>query len=276
MALRPSTVETATAEVFQDVLSGSSDGVLAIGLNETATADLLHSLDGMTDPPSVRLLTYESVLKWIREDFVTASVAAELVATNTLSAQMAEGPFENVLLVTDESVTAIISTKDDVVGLSTENPELVEGTRAYWEGLYKESGSFPLRTPAYSAVGDSLVAEFGPELVDDFQSMLDALESTRGQNPDEVVIALLVAAKHEELLYDISRWGENIGIASKATFSREKMRLEEAGLIATEKVPVDVGRPRLRLLLGDERLRTEAADEFVSVVRDELPAGVSP
>ncbi|EMA38078.1 transcriptional regulator TbsP [Halococcus hamelinensis] len=276
MALRPSTVETATAEVFQDVLSGSSDGVLAIGLNETATAELLHSLDGMEDPPFVRLLTYESVLKWIREDFVTASVAAELVATNTLSAQMAEGPFENVLLVTDESVTAIISTKDDVVGLSTENPELVEGTRAYWEGLYKESGSFPLRTPAYSAVGDSLVAEFGPELVDDFRSMLDALESTRGQNPDEVVIALLVAAKHEKLLYDISRWGENIGIASKATFSREKMRLEEAGLIATEKVPVDVGRPRLRLLLGDERLRTEAAEEFVSVVRDELPAGVSP
>jgi hypothetical protein len=276
MALRPSTVDTATAEVFQDVLSGSSDGVLAIGLNETATAELLHSLDEMEDPPFVRLLTYESVLKWIREDFVTASVAAELVATNTLSAQMAEGPFENVLLVTDESVTAIISTKDDVVGLSTENRELVEGTRAYWEGLYKESGSFPLRTPAYSAVGDSLVAEFGPELVDDFQSMLDALESTRGQNPDEVVIALLVAAKHEKLLYDISRWGENIGIASKATFSREKMRLEEAGLIATEKVPVDVGRPRLRLLLGDERLRTEAADEFVSVVRDELPAGVSP
>jgi hypothetical protein len=64
------------------------------------------------------------------------------------------------------------------------------------------------------------------------------------------------------LLYDISKWGEDVGLASKATFSRTKTDLEEAGVVATEKVPIEVGRPRLRLRLGDDRLRSADRDEF--------------
>ncbi|WP_256370423.1 DUF5821 family protein [Halorubrum sp. SD690R] len=41
-------------------------------------------------------------------------------------------------------------------------------------------------------------------------------------------------------------------MASKATFSRAKSALEDAGLIETEKVPLDIGRPRLRLIATDE------------------------
>jgi predicted transcriptional regulator len=83
-------------------------------------------------------------------------------------------------------------------------------------------------------------------------------------------VSLLAAAKHEELLYDISTWGEEVGMASKATFSRTKNQLEERGLIATEKVPIDVGRPRQRLLLGDERLRGAAAAELASAAQSLL------
>ena len=46
--------------------------------------------------------------------------------------------------------------------------------------------------------------------------------------------------------------GRNAGIASKATFSRAKSALEDASLIETEKVPPDIGRPRLRLIATDE------------------------
>jgi len=83
-------------------------------------------------------------------------------------------------------------------------------------------------------------------------------------------VSLLVAAKNEVLLYDISKWGEDVGIASKATFSRTKTKLEDNGLIATEKVPIDVGRPRLRLQLGDDRLREASADELAAVSQDLL------
>jgi hypothetical protein len=86
-----------------------------------------------------------------------------------------------------------------------------------------------------------------------------------GEGRDEVTISLILAARNGELLYDISKWGEDVGLASKATFSRTKSALEDLGLIATEKVPIDVGRPRLRLKFADERLRTASADELASV-----------
>jgi hypothetical protein len=50
------------------------------------------------------------------------------------------------------------------------------------------------------------------------------------------------------------------------------MASEEQGLLDTEKVPIDVGRPRLRLLLGDERLREADVEELPRVVRELLSA----
>ncbi|RJX46853.1 hypothetical protein DP106_15410, partial [Halonotius pteroides] len=91
-----------------------------------------------------------------------------------------------------------------------------------------------------------------------------------GTGLDEVTVSLLVAARNGDLLYDISRWGEDVGIASKATFSRTKTRMEESGVIETEKVPIDVGRPRLRLRLGDERLDVDDESEFARVARSLL------
>ncbi|PHQ46924.1 hypothetical protein DJ68_04650, partial [Halorubrum sp. C3] len=88
----------------------------------------------------------------------------------------------------------------------------------------------------------------------------------------EVTVSLLVAAKNDVLLYDISKWGEDVGIASKATFSRTKTRLEDLGVIDTEKVPIDVGRPRLRLKLGDERLEGVDAAELAAEAAEMMAA----
>jgi len=44
------------------------------------------------------------------------------------------------------------------------------------------------------------------------------------------------------------------------------------GLIDTEKVPIDVGRPRLRLMLGDERLNDADSDELATVAQSLLAA----
>jgi hypothetical protein len=37
------------------------------------------------------------------------------------------------------------------------------------------------------------------------------------------------------------------------------------GIIDTEKVPIDVGRPRLRLKLADDRLENADGDQLASV-----------
>ena len=107
--------------------------------------------------------------------------------------------------------------------------------------------------------------------------MLEVIETTRSggyrdtndDTLDEVALTLLAAAAHEIQLYEISKWGEEVGLASKATFSRTKGRLEEQSVIATEKVPIDVGRPRLRLRLGDQ-LRDEEISDLPAAAQEML------
>jgi hypothetical protein len=119
---------------------------------------------------------------------------------------------------------------------------------------------------------ETLEAEIDPDVAADFETVLNSLDSARGDGDglDEVTISLLVAARNGELLYDISKWGEDVGLASKATFSRTKTRLEDNGLIDTEKVPIDVGRPRLRLMPGDSRLEEADIDDVAAVATELL------
>jgi len=246
--------------------------VLGVGFDEDGVEELIEVLRALDDPPRVRLLAEESVLKWLRNDFVLASTAADLIAAETLSVRTTNEPFENMLVVVDEEVISVVPSGETVAGLVSDDGEFVDATRNRWASAWEAGEEFRLRTPAYSQVADSLTAEFGADVESDFEEMVGALATTRSAESslDEVDVSVLVAAKHGELLYDISNWGEREGVASKATFSRTKNHLEERGLIETEKVPIDVGRPRQRLLLGDEQLREAEAEELAGVAESLL------
>lgn len=248
--------------------------MLAVGLNEEVTGRLVEVLAERDKPPSVRLLVHDDVLKWLRDDFLLASTAAELLEADTLELRAATERLESTLLVTEESVVSLLRPDDEhSAGLATDDEEFVTAARERWNDLWESSEDFDLRTPAHSWVLESLAEEFSSEMESDFQRVLESVESTDGEGElDEVAVSLLVAAKHEQLLYDISRWGEDTGVASKATFSRTKTHFEEKGLLDTEKVPIDVGRPRLRLRLGDERLRKADVEELASVAQELLLA----
>jgi hypothetical protein len=277
MSIYSNSVETASSSDLRAVLAEKSVEVFAIDLNEEATADLIEILTDLDESPRVRLLARRSVLKWVRDDFVLASAAAEVGTAGRLSFRTTDEPIENALLVTEETVVSLVPAGEHTAGLVTDAAAFVEAARTHWASVWESAEEFDLRTPARSRVEDSLAEEFGPEVESDFQAMLGALETLRTDETDldEVAVSLLAAAKHEELLYDVSKWGADVGMASKPTFSRTKNQLEERGLIATEKVPIDVGRPRQRLLLGDERLRGAAAAELASAAQSLLsPAPV--
>ena len=269
MTTQTNSVETSVADVFRTVLEDTSGDVFAVGFDERQTEVLVGVLADLTDPPAVRLLVRESVLKWLRGDFLTASVASEQVDDETLALRTVDAPLNNTLLVTDEAVVAVVTAGETVAGLWTEEEQFVAAARDRWSETFEDAEAFSLRTPPRSRVHETLGTELGPNVESDFRTMLTTLDTARGNGDglDEVVVSLLAAAKNEILLYDVSKWGEDVGVASKATFSRTKTRLEERGLIATEKVPLDVGRPRLRLMLGDERLRDADADELASVAQ---------
>ena len=260
-------------DILQTVLSECGDELLVIN----PTADTIEALVGVAtafdgDLPVVRVVADGSLLKDVVDDFIVASNAADLVDEGVLSLKTGAGNEANSLLVTADSVLAVVATGDRVAALATDDEAFVDSAYGTYAAAWEEAPEFTLRTPSITVVRDSLAADISEAVRDDFDTVLSSLRTARGDGEglDEVTISLLVAARNEVLLYDISKWGEDIGIASKATFSRTKTRLEDLGLIDTEKVPIDVGRPRLRLKLGDDRLREADADQLADVAQSLL------
>ncbi|WP_435333425.1 transcriptional regulator TbsP [Haloarchaeobius sp. TZWWS8] len=260
-------------DILESVLETSSGTLLVVNPSADAIEEFVRvatAFDG--DLPAVRMLADERTLKDVMDDFIVASNAADLIDQEALELRtVAETP-ENSLLITEESVVALVTAGNRVGGLTTDDEEFVSTAYDAYEAEWADASSFKLRTPPISRVRETLESDISPEAEQDFTNILNSLETARGDGEglDEVTISLLVAAKNEALLYDISKWGEDVGIASKATFSRTKTKLEDMGLIDTEKVPIDVGRPRLRLKIGDERLRTADNGQLATVAQSIL------
>ena len=259
-------------DILETVLETTTDDLLVVNPSEETLESFIDVMTGFEgDAPTVRLLAEERTLKDVMDDFLVASNAADLIDTDLLTLRTGESP-SNSLLLTDDDVIALVDAGTRVGGLIADDDEFVEAATDTYEGRWDAADEYSLRTPPISKVRQSLSEDISPEAEDDFSNILDSLETARGDGDglDEVTISLLVAAKNEALLYDISKWGEDVGIASKATFSRTKTKLEDMGLIDTEKVPIDVGRPRLRLKLGDERLQGADNGQLASVAQSIL------
>lgn len=270
-------IETDVADVYRAVLSETTDDAFVVVPAAASVERLVTVLDGLDSPPTVRLLAFDSTLKDVLDDFLVASTAADLIDEGTLSLGTIEEAGTGQLIITDETVVSLVTAGQRVAALGTDDEEFVANANERSEERWEASSSYSLRTPPLSRIRETMAEAFDPGVRDDFDAVLASLDTARGDGNglDEVTISLLVAAKNEELLYDISKWGEDTGVASKATFSRTKTRLEEMGLLDTTKVPIDVGRPRLRLLLGDERLSEADADELAAVATGILSTGAS-
>ncbi|MHC3439836.1 transcriptional regulator TbsP [Natrialbaceae archaeon A-gly3] len=255
-------------DILESVLEDATGDVYMVNPSRNAIEEFVTvatAFDG--ELPTVHMLADERTLKDVMDDFIVASNAADLIAEEALELRTLEGAPENSLLVTDSRVVAVVHAGDRVGGLVTDDGEFVDAAFDTYATRWEDAAEFNLRTPPITRVRETLADEISPEAEEDFTAILDSLETARGDGDglDEVTISLLVAAKNEALLYDISKWGEDVGIASKATFSRTKTKLEDMGLLDTEKVPIDVGRPRLRLKIGDERLQEADNGQLATV-----------
>ncbi len=262
-----------SSDILHSALSEAADDLFLIDPTEATIQSVIEvatTFDG--ELPTVWMLADERAIKATMEDFLVASKAADLIESGILSVRVLEETAANSLLISSESVLALVEAGDRIAALTTEDDEFVAQARETYTQQWEAAESFHLRTPPISRVRQTLAADISETAREDFDAVLGGLETARGNGDglDEVTVSLLVAAKNEILLYDISKWGEDVGIASKATFSRTKTKLEDNGLIATEKVPIDVGRPRLRLQLGDERLQGAAADELAEISQELL------
>jgi hypothetical protein len=133
----------------------------------------------------------------------------------TLTAAAPAG--RGTVLVTDETAYSIPHVDEELVlcEASSTPDTLLEICREY-----HETESFDLRTPAWGKISETLVGTFNTDVEDDFRFAIQEWTETVDEQALSIAeIALLVAGRHELLLHDLSTWGKELGIASKATFS---------------------------------------------------------
>jgi hypothetical protein len=260
--------------VLESIISDSDEAIYVVNPSKKTLSTLAQDVVMGPNTPDIRILADEQILKAIMDDFLVASTTADLIEEDHLDIRLLDTVPNHSVVVTDDSLYALVTIGNSVAAVGTEDAEFVDETADYYVSMWEHADPYSLRTPSLSRVRSSLSAEISDQTAEDFDAVLGSLTTARGDGDgiDEVTISLLVAARNNELLYDISKWGEDVGLASKATFSRTKTKLEDLGLIDTEKVPIDVGRPRLRLKLGDERLEGADSDELASVAQSILAA----
>jgi len=254
------------------VLADADGPVFAVSPSEQTIEGLIETAEATDDATQLRLLADRGELRSVMEDFLVASAAADLVAADALAMRTAVDLPRTQFLVTEDRTIALVTAGDTVAGIASTDADVVDPVYDATATTWADAEPFSPRSPAITDVRETLATDVGEAVEGDFDEMLASMETARGDGDDldEVTVSLLAAARNGVLLYDISKWGEDVGVASKATFSRTKTDLEERGLIETEKVPIDVGRPRLRLRLADERLRTADPEELVSVAQSAL------
>ncbi|WP_241982711.1 DUF5821 family protein [Halorubrum sp. ASP121] len=237
--------------IFTQMILEREEPALFINPRSEQIAAFAEEAVTAEDQPKVRLLADLDEIKDALHSFLTASKIAELIHREQLSLRTLTEPVQNTIFTTEsEAVVPVMDTHS----ISSSDPELVSSVYSEFDARFEAAEQYHLRTPALSVVKETLREEIGDNVAEELNEVLAHAEeiSNSSEYLSIVEIMLILAARNEILLYDISKWGEDTGIASKATFSRAKSGLEDAGLIETEKVPLDIGRPRLRLIATDE------------------------
>ncbi|WP_157884806.1 transcriptional regulator TbsP domain-containing protein [Halorubrum aethiopicum] len=234
------TFETTLRNTRMPLLVDPSPRVIARLIDYLGETDRNHSIN---------ILASTDSLKAVFNDFYTATRAADCVADKSLTIHILQDPTENTVLVGTDTVSPLICV-EDVEAIMTDNDDLVEQAQAYRD-QFEHAHTYNIREPPLSMVEKTLAEEFNESIATDFRTTIERIEGVN-EDTNAVTVALLIAAKHGEQQYRISKWGEDVGISSKATFSRRKSILEDEGVITTEKVPMDIGRPRHRLQLTEE------------------------
>lgn len=218
-------------------------------------------------PPSMTLqvLASPAVLKRAFGDFIVASAASALVEDGRLVIRTTDDPTERSIALLADAAVSFAVFDDTIAAFDARQDDVLRAAEDTFERVWETAEGYDVRTPPISRVMATLRDDIGSGTADDFAAILDTLDEARGDGEglDEIAVALLAAARNEVLLYDISKWGEDNDVASKATFSRKKTAMEDSELLDTENVPIDIGRPRLRLTFADDELQEAPIEDLV-------------
>lgn len=268
--MRISQLSEERVAAFSQALSGASKVAVATSSVADIT-DLVVALEDADEETDVEILTDSDTVVELRELFFTTSRLVDYVLADTLTIRARESPLQS-LIITEDAVGAVAGFREgNPAVVETTDTSVVAGTLKAFEERFERAETVTFWKPGYATMLEELEARFDESLVADVTDGLDAARD--GEEPaveiNPVYVTLLVGGYNEASFYRLSRWGEATQLGSCANFSRKKQELEELDLIETEQIPIDVGRPRQRLLLGDA-LEAETIEDIVDTAIDEL------
>lgn len=250
------------AEVLDSVLRDATDARVTCPRPAVFRA-LVDDLVDHREIDDLRVLITPEVADQVHGDFFTATHLADFTDGGVAVRVTAPDALHDTLLVTrDRAVSAVVDLRE-TVGIVTRDDEARETLRSGFEDRWADADPLVTDVPAYSALRRSIDEALEADVGESFERIATSDFSTRSLdgNVDVVDVLLLVAAKHREQFYRVSRWGEDENIASVTKFSQSKRRLENAGLVDSEQVRSgNVGRPRQRLVLSSSLAEAPITD----------------
>lgn len=269
-------MKTALGGSLADVVStvaGESDDVAVVCVEPSTVVAVVDALEGSTPDPPVRVLAPAATLRVVDRDHVTAARLADLVDDGALDVRTEEMEGGEAVVVTGDRLVALLTDlPDETVGVVTDDADAVAAARDGFEARWDAATVYERESPTYSELVSSIREAFDEETADDLEAAI-AAPGVRGleDNVDLVDLLVLLAARHRHQLYGLTQWGSDAGVASVGTFSQSKRRLEDIGLVDTETVHSgDVGRPRQRLVIGNEDLADASVEDLVAAAQSVL------
>lgn len=258
-------------EVLASILRGTTDARVTCPRPPVFRA-LVDDLVVPSEVDDLRALVTSRVADQVHGDFFTATHVADFTERGMAVRVTVPGALHDTLVVTEDSAVSVLVDHRETVGVSTGDDDAVEALRSGFDDRWADADRMETGVPPRTALCRSMEENLAADVGESFEQVATSACPTRGmdRNVDVVDVLLLVAAKHEEQFYRISRWGEDESIASVTKFSQSKRRLEEAGLVDSEQVQTgSVGRPRQRLVLP-ESLDGASVSDVVSTARSVL------
>lgn len=193
----------------------------------------------------------ESEARRVRLNFPLNSKIAELAKQNRLSLYSTDVKSLSNIMLDDSNLYGLARLGEIEQFAKSTDKDL--STKIHKEFTQIKSTGELIETDilAWSDLLTQLGETVGAETRREFERLIEAARIDDLGALDDISVAIIAAAQSGALLSDLGNWAEEVHLASKATFSRRKQSLEEEEIICTEKVPVEIGRPKQRLLLSD-------------------------
>lgn len=242
-----------------------SDGVKIVVSNDISVAEFAEWLT-TSDLSGMEILVSKTTADNLRRSFPLNSKLKEILEQHNATLYLTEEPSLPTTVIDGNQAHYYVRMGSVRRFVKLSDGEIGSILTDEFESLLESASRVNIDTPAWSELLTKLESVVGSQTRSEFEQLIEAAKLEEMDSLDAVSVALVAAAQSGALSYDLGKWAEETGVASKATISRRKTTLETNGVIYTEKVPVEVGRPRQRLLLAEDisAVRIDTAEVDVS------------